>query len=54
MKRHLWKLFLIPLGVVVWPLLPIWLWMILGALGMVSFLYRMGLRHMAKQMERKD
>lgn len=27
---------------------------ILAAMGLVSFMYRMGLRHLAKQMGRKD
>lgn len=33
MKRHFWKLFLVPLGVVVSPLLPLWLWFVLAVIG---------------------
>lgn len=30
-----------------------WILYALAAMGLVSFLYRMGLRHMAKKMERE-
>ena len=40
MIRHFWKLFLVPLGVVLSPLLPLWLWVILAVIGVVSFAVR--------------